>query len=172
MINEYEPTKKEIYSEIYRGMKRYTKNKIETICDDTKNKFGTVYNKLENVGIPYLAGALSVPITGCIFPSFIKHVYIDRNTQEGIDEELNLYEKIGVCGGLITGTGITILGIDLAMEYPELFLIPLTTNIISGAYEFNEKYQKIKQNLIEQHEPQEVSDKELAKYGGIAGDEK
>ena len=186
---------------MYRDVKEYakngieticdnTKNKIETICDNTKNKFGTVYNKLEYVGIPYLVGALGVVIGTHLIPSLVSDVVDDadtekntqkytdkdadteRNIQELTDKKFNLYEEMGFYSGLITGTCIDLLYFNLIKENPELFLIPLTTNIISGGYEFNEKYQKIKQNLIEQHEPQEVLDKELAKYGEIASDEK
>ena len=77
---------------------------------------------------------------------------------------------------MITVTGIDLLYADyLAMESPELLLIPLTTNAFSGVYEFgkigHKKYQKIRQKLIDSCEQQEVSDDELANYGEMVGDE-
>jgi len=145
MVEEYNPTKKEIVKEIGSGFK-------STFSKENLKDFG---KNLKDFG-GYCGFVFSlVSIAPYIIPSTIRSLN-EPSSPEDKETSMNKAEEVGA----FTGLGGGVIGwfvqlgsyVHIADKYnlPEIGLIPVATNVLSGIYEFGRhSYKKAEKRLIE-----------------------
>lgn len=155
MTESYEPSRKEIFGEIFRPMKNYV----------SKNNIKRLGQEIIDGGKMFLLGTASLAVLPYALPSSVK-VLIECEAErksfkvkvKDVRSSISAYsEDMGVVSGLVAGVTLNI-GQVMAYNYlvknnhPEVLLIPLATNAVSGIYEGGRYlYRKAKNRLIKKH---------------------
>ena len=166
---------KGISSKAGRSLKE-TSNKIERSFKETSYRVRKSFKEAPyKVGRSLIISGKSFGFTALLtarlshtLPTFIRYG-CDANVKSDTNEtpptqrkkslgEFSRYEVIsvvsGICSGLVVGVGGQLSGYVYALEkgYPEVLLIPVATNVASGAYEIGRKmYNNARQRVLEKH---------------------
>jgi hypothetical protein len=138
MAEEYQPTRIEILSEIWNGVRR---------CGKSLKDFGKYARKQGEL-------MLTIPY---IIPTAVRNI---RNAKSDGDlSKYSLAKNIGgitgVIGGLVADIGQVVgYGYAVKEDHPEFLLIPVATNVASGVYEIGRKmYANARERVLEKHKP-------------------
>ena len=138
MTKEYNPTRKEILREVVNGV-------------SLKN----TGSKLKQAGGDFIAAASIFSLCPYIFPTTIRVRNDIKSSGEKV--KLDVTDHIGFGAGIIAAIGSYVAqagGYLYAVkhDHPEALLIPVVTNVVSGAYEIGRKaYNNTRQKLISKH---------------------
>ena len=144
MTVNYEPTRKEVFVEIFGniGGDYFTKDNIRNLRKG--------FTDASKIFFASTATLVSAPYVVPSFSRLIKEVGDE-------DVQLKVLERIGLHSGFFTGLvadigqlfGYFYLAVD---DHPEALLIPLATNVVSGLYEIGRhKYRSVRNRLVEKH---------------------
>ncbi|MDD5133517.1 MAG: hypothetical protein PHD81_04785 [Candidatus Nanoarchaeia archaeon] len=137
MVETYKLTKKEVLKEV---------------CNNTENEFVEVYKSLKVLSKNFLGAAAIVHVIPYIIPRAI----IGRsNKKKKLEDYGTLEDSATILGATI---GFLSLPIQLDLyswvgnDYPEFLLLPIVTNVISGAYEIGRfVYNNAEKRVVEKH---------------------
>lgn len=131
----YKPAKKEIYDELISGF---------------KNKSIEYFKAFVSPAIS--AGAVSAVASMHAIPSYFRWL---RARVENDAEQPGVGSFISTCTGMLTGITISTIGSELIYisvlksDYPEIALLPIATNVLSGLYELGRgSYKNAEKRLI------------------------
>ena len=148
MTKEYEPTKKEVLSEMWNGIRnKFTKENVSKVGKSLKD-FGACAGGIAGVmlAIPY------------IIPTTVRDFRNSNGDTGGNSLAQNIGGYTGVFSGLVADIG-QVLGYSYAVKenHPEFLLIPIATNAASGAYEIGRKmYFNAKKRVLENYNSKDL----------------
>lgn len=142
MTENYNPTRKEVFHEMYNNLKtKFSKENISKMEEPVSN-FMKMYAK---------SAAITIFMPHVI-PTFYR--LIDDSINVLSYDKIDV-KKVGTLCGLLTGSLVAMgqligYGYVVEKDHPEILLFPLATNVISGAYEIGKKiYNKTKEKMIQ-----------------------
>ncbi len=154
MAKEYTPTRKEVFEEIGRGLAKTGKN-IGTGLVKTGE---AIKNFCMGLGV----GLLEISKIPYIIPTYV------RQSKELKEKNLGDYhlEKSEIAGLLASfiASGVGFIG-QIALyehlvketKHPEIWLVPVATNVASGLYEIGRKmYNNARERVIENHKSKDL----------------
>jgi hypothetical protein len=147
---EYKPTKKEVFNEILNEFKSKSIAKSKSIT----NRASKAGKSLKDFGKVYVVGTALMAGMPYAIPTYARSF---KEAKENPSYFETNAEDTGANCGFITGTMVDIgqfLGYVYAVseDHPEALLIPLATNVLSGAYEIGRNiYKNTEKKLIEKH---------------------
>ncbi len=131
----YEPSRKEVFKEM---------------CDYSKNCLSKKWTLFKKNSAYSVKKAMFIATYLYYIPTTIRKCLEKDNIWLEKKEIPENYQFAGLVGGISLLMPQTIGYILLRQEYPELLLIPLATNVFSGAYELGRyQYEKARDRLIE-----------------------
>ncbi len=138
MVENYNPTRKEVLREAFSGV-------------NLKN----TRSKLKQVGGDFIAMASISSLCPYIIPTTVR---LHRDIESlGEKVEIDVADYIGLSAGLIAGVGSYIVQVGgylyaVEHDHPEALLIPVATNVVSGVYEVGRKiYNNARQKILDKH---------------------
>jgi len=146
MTDEYQPTRKEVLSETWNGVRsKFTR--------ENASKFGKSLKAFSEYTLGIGSLMLAIPY---IVPTAVRNFRnVDENTSKTtLAEDIGGYT--GTACGILADIGQLGGYYYVAKEgYPEFLLIPVATNLASGIYEIGRKmYNDAKQRVLEKHKPE------------------
>jgi hypothetical protein len=149
MADEYQPTKREVLSEIWNGVRsKFTRENTSNVGKSLKDFVG-----MYAVGTAFMVG---MPYA---IPTYARGFKNHENSD--YDLEMNA-QIVGEIGGIVTGVVADIgqvvgYGYAVKEDHPEFLLIPVATNIASGVYEIGRKmYNNARQRVLDKHKSESL----------------
>lgn len=137
MTKKYQPTQREVYAEMWNGVKNSFSKKI----GKPLREFGY--------------SAVTV-IAGCAFGPYVVPTLARKlrrmDTKSSITQDIGI--GVGMAGGIAAFVAQTAIYGYVAgyLKHPEVALVPVATNIASGLYEIGRKmHSDAKQRLLHKH---------------------
>lgn len=134
MTDNYEPTRKEVWKEVYNGIK---------IDNEKRERLREGIKKVCNGIVDYVGGTWMTGTCGYIIPSAIRSLKEESaENQENVGTPVPF--NMGCITGLCLGLAQIVLYLDFAFKdnHPEVLLIPASTNVASEIYEIIRKSYK------------------------------
>ncbi len=144
---KYEPTRREVYSEMWREFRRQFNDFRDFLSEETEKPL----KALKEFGYEAVRDAGALMVAPYVIPT------VAVVTREAPKKSLTWAEisggLVGIIGGLAALYGQAIGYTYLARhDHPEVLAIPVATNVVSGAYEiWRSGYRSARNRIIERH---------------------
>jgi hypothetical protein len=156
-MTDYNPTKKEVLGEVFNGLGRFSMENVYSFGRGLK-KFSVNTGKgLKNFADNTTDCFLEVMASPYVIPTTIR-VTVNYDVSDVDLSKIPISERMGAYTGLAGGVVSSIIygmgyhHIATEMDHPEVLLIPLATNFVSGVGEIGRGLAKnAKQRLLKRH---------------------
>ena len=162
MKKEYNPKRKEILSEVWKGFRDESIQKnVSKLGKSLKQNVSKLKKPFKEFNHLALGISAFLSIGPYMIPSTTRVLIETPSSQWSLSRSENFGGDVGIVGGvLINICQYSFYANTIEKGHPEFLLIPATTNIVSGVYEIGRRiYNNAKKRVIGNHEAKTLETK-------------